>query len=534
MSVWTLSEAAPLRVLSSSFRKSFERAVADHAGRPFVTVYGARDVESRVTFAQFENHVRLAGHRLNELSQGERTVVTVAKNSYEHLVFIAATILTGRTLCPINPDEGPERIAKKISDLGEPALVMVGETQLLEPLGGHALQIGGDAGVDTWSDFPADRPMVLIFTSGSTGYAKIVEQTEIGILTNVDALIERHRLGPGICVGTPLPVFHVNALEFSFFSTLLSGASLVLWAQVQFPQIFDSIAAEKCNIVSVIPQMLRTLLLKPERVRALPAAGLRYWVTAAAPLGADLLEEFVEKTGTRVIQGYGLSEAVNFSCLMPADLDEPDYKKWTRGFKFPSIGTPLRGTGVHILSDDGRELGAGEAGEICIRGPTVMRGYRGDFAKSIFAFDVLHTGDLGLFELDETGNKYFFVTGRKKEIAKRYGMTVSLREVDDVLAAFREPGLDAIAVSFENRMSGEEIGAVMICPPNWSAATEANFIRHIQTQLPPQARPRVIFRTVQALRTASGKPCRHRFLSLFAQFRELSLGNEPRVFEDPR
>jgi len=90
------------------------------------------------------------------------------------------------------------------------------------------------------SEFAELRPMVLVFTSGSTGYSKIVEQMEPGILNNVDALIERHGLGPGSSIATPLPLFHVNALEFAFFLHFVFRRKAGSVGAVVFPMVFTA------------------------------------------------------------------------------------------------------------------------------------------------------------------------------------------------------------------------------------------------------------------------------------------------------
>jgi long-chain acyl-CoA synthetase len=538
---------AEFHFLKSSFRQNYLTAIEQFKDRPFVTVYPARGAPTYATFARFHENVRAAIRHLTRVTTNERVVVTVAGNSYEHLIYIVATLLTGRTLCPINRDEGADRIQSKIQALGEPCLTLLDlkSAKSLDVLSAHRMEADWDHGLKTSAagetqstsdlgiDFPKDRPMVLIFTSGSTGYSKIVEQTENGILTNVDALIERHGLNPASCIGTPLPVFHVNALEFSFFSSLFSGAVLVLWENVLLPRFFETLALEKCTILSIVPPILRSLVKHEAEFKRFTFPNLKYFVTAAAPLSHELACLAVEQLGVRVIQGYGLSEAVNFSCLMPVDLNDQDYQKWLTAYPWPSIGTPLRGTEVEILNEKNQLAGEGEVGEICIRGPTVMRGYRNDTDSGIVEQGLLHTGDLGVYHLDDSGGRFYFITGRKKEIVKRYGMTISMREIDDVLATFVEDSFDAIAVAFENEASGEEVGLLVSKSGEWDAKSESKLLHHIESHLPLHLRPHVVFKTKRALRTPSGKPCRYPFQPLFERFRTLTIGNSIRFFDDP-
>jgi len=109
-----------------------------------------------------------------------------------------------------------------------------------------------------------------------------------------------------------------------------------------------------------------------------------------------------------VIQGYGLSEAVNFSCLMPTNLNAEEYSHWMMDFPWPSIGTALRGNTVLVLNQSGEPTGEGEIGEIAIQGKTLMRGYRANHSNNempadndgfeqSFLGNLLRTGDLGFF-----------------------------------------------------------------------------------------------------------------------------------------
>src|SRR5262249_35076730 len=152
--------------------------------------------------------------------------------------------------------------------------------------------------------------------------------------------------------------------------------------------------------------------------------------------------------GVRVIQGYGLSEATNFSTTLPIDLPDSIYQAAMIDTPYPSIGTTLRGGTIAILDDSGKELGESAVGEIAIRGWNVALGYK----HEPFTGNELRTGDLGHFRF-VGGKKHFFLTGRCKDVIKRFGETVSLREIDDLVTAFGINGLDAIAVPFENDLA---------------------------------------------------------------------------------
>src|SRR5262249_683757 len=130
-----------------------------------------------------------------------------------------------------------------------------------------------------------ERVAVNIFTSGSTAYGKIVQQTEGGILSNVDALIAHHSLDETSAIPTPLPLFLVNAVESALLGSFAVGGKIILLPKADADLIFGVVADEGVNILSIIPPVLSMLLLKAQG-RKLNA--LRYILSAAAPLSTDL------------------------------------------------------------------------------------------------------------------------------------------------------------------------------------------------------------------------------------------------------
>lgn len=521
--------------LKPNFRACYEHAILSASSSARICAFPSPHISQAASFKEFDLHVQNAAHHINEVAQSKKLVVTAAGNSLEHMVYIVAALLTGRSVCLINPQEGLNRVRQKVTSLNEECAIFVdreAETWKDE-IGACDMNLDSAAPVRkaSWVDFPSDRPFILIFTSGSTGYSKIVEQAELGVLTNVDALIERHRLHEGGCIGTPLPISHVNALEFSFFSCLFTGRTLVLWGQVVFPQFAETLAKEKCTILSIVPPILRSLLNRESDFQKHDLSHLKYFVSAAAPLSGELVVRALEIFKRPIVQGYGLSEAVNFSCLMPTDLDEVSYRKIMLEEPWTSIGTPLRGSEVEILGEHGQILGENDRGQIGIRGPTLMRGYRGDSERKWYQHGYLNTGDLGYFKAGASGERYFYICGRQKEIAKRNGITISLREVDDIMARFNSE-MDAISVAFANDVTGEEV-AIVVHQSSAGSETETRLCQHIETSLPPHIRPRVVFFTKRKLRTASGKPQRHKFYSLFDSFRKLAISGPIRFFVDP-
>lgn len=513
-----------------SFRERFDDAVVQFGSRGFILQVAARGQECRRTLAEFKSDVDAVRILIRRTFDGVSVVATLSGNTYVHLVWIVAALLENKTLCPMNPSETLERTESKLLSLGDSYRLVTGDEATGRRLGAEPMVVpGGD--VDTTilkAPLPPrdpDMPFILIFTSGTTGYSKVVQQTERGVLTNVDDLIRHHQLSSRDRICTSLPVFHVNALEFSFFCSLFSGAGLVLFEQFDLLRLLKVLRREAITILSLIPQMVHLLVQQSERFKASVGDNFRYVVTAAAPLPPALARDWVQKFGDyiRILQGYGLSEAVNFSATMPTNLSFELYRHLLLDFQRPSIGIALEGNDILVVDEQGQFCVPEQIGEVCIRGANVMLGYRGERDQQPFAGEMLHTGDTGFYVDLQEGLRCFFITGRKKDVIKTLGETISLVEIDDVLSELA-PDTQAIAVGFPNDFEGEAVGVVVKNSPT----ANVDDVRRVLTErLPAFMWPRRIFKTDQDVKTASGKSCRWKFKELFKDLEHVRLGLEP-------
>ncbi|MGE0763342.1 MAG: class I adenylate-forming enzyme family protein [Bdellovibrionales bacterium] len=485
----------------------------------------------RRTYQQFAEDVENVRKLLRAHGQAP-VVATIAGNTYPHLLWISATWLEGRTLCPLNPDEGIERLKLRLGQLQQPVSLWFdrGAPVDVETLGALPMrwQSNTTSPLQPACVRDSNRPMTLIFTSGSTGYAKIVEQMEEQVLANAQALVQHHGLDDRTVIATPLPIFHVNALNFSFVCSQLTGGKLVLFEKFHPHQLSEMLAQERVHICSVVPHILQTLLERLQTLKSESWDELRYFVTAASALSPQLAKDLVARFPKRVVQGYGLSEAVNFSCLNPIDLNAQDYAKWMTQYERPSIGVPVWGNEVLIFDECGMSLGVGEKGEVVIRGQIVMRGYQGDTGRQVFEGSVLHTGDVGFYQEDETGRRFVFICGRLKDTAKRLGQTVSLVEIDDLLSGWSEWGTKAVAVAFDHQVAGEELAVLVQAEPHQTVPLH-ELKQLLEKKCPDYMRPRLIGVTTQAVRTASGKPIRWKLKPLLAKFHDQMFG--PKIID---
>ncbi|AUX44545.1 uncharacterized protein SOCE26_060110 [Sorangium cellulosum] len=292
---------------------------------------------------------------------------------------------------------------------------------------------------------PAAHPDVeglafLMFTSGSTGPQKGVMLGRKAVLGNAAKTAELHGITPDRPHGTCLPLYHCNALVMSLLGTHLTGTPLVLHNGADPAGYFAALRAAGARTASIVPALLADLLeVAPEWPE-----DLEYLITAAAPLTPDLARRFHDRYGPRLRQGYGLTEAVNFSFTTPL-LDEPAF---TRQYldRHPPVGVALPETELRLVD-----------GEVWVRTPDVMRGYWQDPAATAAALTEdgwLRTGDLG-----ELREGLLVLRGRAGERINRGG---EKHHPLDVERTWREAGLGGrfAAVAVAEPALGHEIGLV--------------------------------------------------------------------------
>jgi acyl-CoA synthetase (AMP-forming)/AMP-acid ligase II len=221
-----------------------------------------------------------------------------------------------------------------------------------------------------------------------------------------------------------MPVFHVNGFSNQVVLPFLAGASIALRSRFVPDAFWAEVARYRPTYFTAVPTILSRLLDAPTPSAAADRSSLRFVRSGAAPLSADLQRRFESRFGLPIIASYGMTEATCTVTMNPPTLEER---------RLGSVGKALAGIELRILAPDGADQPAGKAGEVAIRGATLMLGYRGlpDETAEAIPDGWLRTGDLGY--LDQDG--YLFLTDRKKEIIVRGGENISPREIEDVLCA---------------------------------------------------------------------------------------------------
>jgi acyl-CoA synthetase (AMP-forming)/AMP-acid ligase II len=481
---------------------------------PCLTTLSADGAGRTLSFAQVHAYgLRMASWLVAEHDLGPRAVVAVLpRNDARSVALVLGVLRIGAIVFMIDPEERIERLKTLLTAF--PVAAVLGVDLSL------AARTCGALDVPSASALP-DRPLpaagylhhgaaVYFGTSGSTATSKIVAQSRYNVAVNAEAVTRHHRLAPGVRILGCLPIHHVNGLNFSIFATLWSGSETVLVEAPRADLLHYAISTFHPHIVSVVPTALDLLMLASMQTRA---QRLRYFLSAASPLSARTAQAVWDRFAVPVVQGYGLTEAINFSATMPTDLTLETYRRTVLEAPVPPIGVALFGNEVAILRPDGTVTDTDEQGEICVRGHNVMLEYvhNPDATRAAFAHGWFHTGDLGTrIRVPHIDAPLFVVAGRQKNVAKVMGVSISLEELERCIREV--PGVeDAACVAIPDELRGETIGAAVVAR---SYLKPADYSQHLVHYFSPLVHPSRWLPVPAIPRTATGKIIRGAVLEL--------------------
>ncbi len=298
----------------------------------------------------------------------------------------------------------------------------------------------------------AQDPALLMYTSGTTGTPKGVRLTHENLLHAAASVSAWHTLTPDDRVLSSLPIYHINGQSIATITPFYSGGSIVCAQKFSVSQWWPAVLKYRCTWINMVPTII-AYLLNASGEESAPAAEalkhVRFGRSASAPLPPEQHRAFEERFGISVIEAMGMTESASVVFCNPHD----DRRR------YGSPGLPC-GVQAKIIDTEGRPLGSGEVGEICLSGPNVMRGYYKSPQETEKAFDAegwLRTGDLGMRDADG----FYFVTGRLKELIIKGGENIAPREIDEVL--LQHPAvLDAACVGVPDPNYGQEILACLV------------------------------------------------------------------------
>ncbi|MCX5642164.1 MAG: long-chain-fatty-acid--CoA ligase [Candidatus Omnitrophica bacterium] len=477
-------------------------------------VYG----KERCAYQKLELEIRQLSAGLLDLDIkfGDR-IALFLNNRPEFLVIYFAILRLGAIPVPLNYLWKEEELGFVVSDSG--AKIIFTETNLLRTglnLRNRVPALEKIILVDHTPDLPESviayrnlfcpepkQPLpitagsdvaVIIYTSGTTGFPKGVMLTHDNLLANVESCRKAISLSSNdrfLCI---LPLFHSFAFTTCVLLPLALGSTIFLVSKrTPFRNLITEIIRKRITVFIGIPDFYQIFgeirIPFATRIMLRLLNPIRLAISGAAPLSPKTLAAFEDRFRIPLLEGYGLTEAAPVVTLNPP-------KKRRAG----SIGIPLPGVELKIVSESGEELLVGQTGELAVRGKNVMAGYfnRLEDTREVIRDGWLLTGDLG--KKDEKG--YFYIVDRKKEMIDFRGMNIYPREVEAVIC--RHPDVKEAAVIGELTPTGE-IPVAFIILKEGRETKSKEILDFSRRYLATYKLPRRIIFKAELPRTATGK-----------------------------
>jgi len=423
-----------------------------------------------------------SGLRASGIASGDRVALSCPNLPYFPIIFFGI-LKAGAVVVPLSVLLKADEIAYHLEDSGARAYFCFEGTPEL-PMGkmGHAgfaaaascehfylitAQPGAPSpieGAETFAGLVANQPpsfdpvrtgaddtAVIIYTSGTTGKPKGAELSNSNLMLNAMICADFFETTSKDVQIIVLPLFHVFALTVLMLAGIYRGTTNILVPRFDPAAVFDAMQKHSVTVFAGVPTMYWALLNHPadDAAREAVARSLRIAVSGGASLPVKVLEDFEQSFGVPIYEGYGMSEGSPVVTFNQKEF----------GRKPGSVGTPVWGVEVKIIDPEGKELPAGESGELLYRGHNVMKGYynRPDATAETIRDGWLHSGDIAY--RDEDG--FYFIVDRTKDLIIRGGMNVYPREVEEAMIKHEAVSLVAVIGVPDHRL-GEEIKAVVV------------------------------------------------------------------------
>ncbi len=478
----------------SSVPNAIDQAFKKYARRPAATCMG-----TTMTFKEMNQAVdRFAAFLQNELGlkKGDRLAIMIPNVLQFPIVAIAA-LKIGVICVNTNPLYTPREMKHQFKDSGAKAIVIIDlfmnklEEIIKETEIEHAVVTSIGDQLPVWKAAPLklimkfkglipkhnlkvtsfsdaisrhdpsslkptsidiDDIAILQYTGGTTGLSKGAMLTHRNILANmlqIQAIIKPHLVDGEETVLTALPLYHIFALSVNFLTFLTMGHHMIL---VPKPvPIENTVAIFKKYPITVMTGVntLFNSLNNSSAFKALAPRGIKFAVAGGMALQDHVNKAFQAITGTRITEGFGLTESSPVTHCNPLRLDNP----------VGSIGIPVSSTIAKIVDEQGNTVKIGEPGELLVKGPQVMKGYwnKPEETAKVIRDGWLWTGDMA--KQDENG--YFYIVDRKKDMVLVSGFNVYPNEVEEVIASHPKV-LEAAVIGVPDSNSGEAVKAFIV------------------------------------------------------------------------
>ncbi|HKR00566.1 MAG TPA: 4-coumarate--CoA ligase family protein [Pyrinomonadaceae bacterium] len=465
-----------------------------------------------LTYGDLSRSVRRAAAALfaRGLSKGDVCAV-FSPNLPEYAVAFHAVATLGGIVTTINPLYTAAEVKHQLRDSGAKFLMTVPQLveRAIEAADGTKVEeifVFGEAQSGTTafsalleSDGPVPKVKIdpredvvaLPYSSGTTGLAKGVMLTHYNIVANLRQFEEHDCLSDEDTLLAVLPLFHIYGMNVIMNTALSKGATIVTMPRFELEGFLKALARYRVMRAHLVPPIILALAKHP-LVDDHDLSNLKLIMSGAAPLGADLTAACCERLNCVIKQGYGMTETSPVTHMGSENPDE---------IKPGSVGQCLPNTECKIVDlETGEALSHNQEGELCIRGPQVMKGYLNRpeaTAQTIDAEGWLHTGDIGY--VDEDG--HFFIVGRAKELIKYKGFQVAPAELEAVLLTHPKVA-DAAVIPSPDEETGEVPKAFVVLK---TEATESEIKEFVAARVAPHKKIRKMEFIDQIPKSPSGK-----------------------------
>src|SRR5437899_4846063 len=488
---------------------------------------------------RFANGLRRLG-----VTKGDR-VALVLPNTPQYVIAFYGALRAGAVVVPCNPRYTPPELQHQLADSGATVVVVLSRlyplvkaaraetaieqvivtnikeemppllrllfTLAREKKDGHRQPFAGDPGAVAFRDVqraPAepfdagtrtDDLALLQYTGGTTGVSKGAMLSHRALVANTlqcRSWFTNLRDGEGTAMAV-MPFFHVYGLTVVMSLAVQAAAAMVLEPQLDLEHLLKDIQRHRPGLFCGAPIIYNMINNSPLATKY-DLSSIEACVSGSAPLLVETHRRFVELTGAKLVEGYGLTEAAPVTHCNPL-FGEGKQKVGTIGVPFPDVEAKI----VDLDTGD-REMPVGEAGELIVRGPQLMDGYYHQPEETAQALrrGWLYTGDIATVD----GEGYLAIVDRKKEMIIVSGFKVYPRDVEEVLVT-HPAVMDAAAIGIPHPNKGEEVKAFVVLKPG-ATATADEIIAHCRKTLADFKVPRQLELRASLPHTLIGKTLR--------------------------
>src|SRR5213594_3281284 len=526
--------AVPLQAMLEDAAQSYPTATATlffNRKRSYKSIYDAA--------WRFANGLRRLG-----VKTGDR-VALVLPNSPQFVIAFYGALRAGAVVVPCNPLYTPPELQHQLADSGATIVVTLSRfypvvkaaranrsvehvivtnikeemppvlralfTLAKEKKDGHRQPFAGDPGAVSFSELvsaPAepfdagtkpDDLALLQYTGGTTGVSKGAMLSHRALVANTlqcRSWFTNLRDGTGTAMAV-MPFFHVYGLTVVMSLAVQAAAAMVLEPQLDLEHLLKDIQRHRPQLFCGAPIIYNAINNSPLATKY-DLSSIEACVSGSAPLLIETHRRFVELTGAKLVEGYGLTEAAPVTHCNPL-FGEGKQKVGSIGIPYPDVESKI----VDLETGE-QEMLLGEPGELILRGPQLMDGYykRPEETAQTLRNGWLYTGDIATVDPDG----YVSIVDRKKEMIIVSGFNVYPREVEEALA-LHPAVMDAAAIGVPHPIKGEEVKAFVVLKPG-ATATAEEIRAHCEKHLAPFKRPKEIEFRDSLPKTLIGKTLR--------------------------